>query len=247
MMFASANSSKGDVRVCIVNGKTAYLNARSDEYKQVGVQDITYRATPEQLADAACSQWESVDLSKEGQNQKKIQNLKEKGYLNEDGKVPKSVRSQLVQNIRASQNAESRVILKNTNYGQVSLDALSQTKGGIGEIIAGQIIYYAAPPIVYELRMMLKDKDMRLENALEKLEAAQSRIEEYVFSKLKQIFTNILVNSLKRFIKSFMDILIQTVKATVQKLLKMAKNLVLSTVDAIRIISDKQSTSGCSF
>ena len=243
MMFASANSSKGDVRVCSINGKIVYLKADSNEYKQADVQDITYRATPEELADAVCFRWESVDPSKEGQNQKKIQNLKDKGYLNEDGKVPKSVRSQLVRNIRASQNAESRVTLKSTNYGQVSLDAFSQTKGGIGEIIAGQIIYYAAPPIVYELRMMLKDKDMRLENALEKLEAAQSRIEEYVFSKLKQIFTNILVNSLKRFIKSFMDILIKTVKATVQKLLKMAKNLVLSTVDAIRIISNKQSTS----
>jgi hypothetical protein len=39
-----------------------------------------------------------------------------------------------------------------------------------------------------------------------------------------------------------MDILIKTVKATVQKLLKIAKSLVLSTVDAIRIIADKNTS-----
>lgn len=51
------------------------------------------------------------------------------------------------------------------------------------------------------------------------------------------------IQRLKRFIKSFMDILINLVKATVKKLLKLAKNLILSTVDAIRIISDKNTSS----
>lgn len=39
-----------------------------------------------------------------------------------------------------------------------------------------------------------------------------------------------------------MDILIGMVKATVKKILKIAKSLVISTVDAVRIIADKNST-----
>ena len=156
--------------------------------------------------------------------------------------MPKSVRNALIQNIKHSQNVESIVILKNTNYSAVAKDSLSRTKASIGKIIAGQIIYYSAPPLIYEIRTILKEKTIKLENALEKLSTAGKRICEYVFSKIKDIFRNIVSNSLKRFIKSFMDILISTVKATVKKLLKIAKNLVLSTVDAVRIIADKNAT-----
>lgn len=240
MMFGAANGSKGDIRVCNVNGKIEYHNARSADYDPS--TDITYKATPEQLADAICNQWTKVDESREEKSQPRIEKLKEKGYLNEDGTVPKSVRNALVQNIKHSQNVESVIILKNTQYTQVAKDSLSQTKASIGKIIAGQIIYYAAPPLVFEIKTILKDKAIKLENALEKLEASGNRICEYVFSKIKDIFKNIVANSLKRFIKSFMDILISTVKATVKKLLKVAKSLVLSTVDAVRIIADKNAT-----
>jgi len=241
MMFQSANSSKGDVRVCEVDGEIKYINARSKEYDPD--TDITYKATPEQLADAACYMWEKTDEDREQQNNPKIQELKDKGYLDENGKVPKSVRNQLVKNIRHSQNKESITILKNTDYKQVALDAKDYTKKSIGKIIAGQIIYYAAPPLIYEVKTILKDKTVKLDNALQKLGSSAIRIGEYVFSKLKDIFMNIAVNSIKKFIKSFMDILINMVKATVKKLLKIAKNLVLSTVDAIRIIADPNADS----
>ncbi len=240
MMFQSANSSKGDVRVCKVNGKIKYVNARSKDYDPS--TDITYKATPEQLADAAIAMWENVDTEREQQNQPKIQNLKDKGYLDENGKVPKTVRQQLIKNIRHSQNVESKVILKNTNYKQVAKDAKHYTKQSIGKIIAGQVIYYSAPPLVYEVRTILQDKSINVENALEKLGASVKRVGEYVVSKLKTIFVNIAFNSLKKFVKSFMDILINLVKATVKKLLKIAKNLVLSTVDAVRIISNPNAT-----
>lgn len=241
MMHQSANTSKGDVRVCEVDGEIIYVNARSNEYNPE--TDITYKASPEQLADAVCKQWESIIAEKEQKNQPKIEILKEKGYLDEEGKVRKSVRNELIENIRHSQNVESRFILRNTDYGKVAQDAVDMTKGAMGKIIAGQIIYYAAPPLVYELRTILKDKSLKLENVLDKLSASAKRIGNYVFSKLKNIFANIVSNSLKKFIKSFMDILIGTVKATVKKLLKMAKNVVLSTVEAIRIIADKNTSS----
>lgn len=240
MMFGAANGSKGDIRVCNVNGKIEFHNARSDNYDPS--TDITYKATPEQLADAVCSQWTKVDQSREQKSNPRINKLIEKGYLNEDGTVPKSVRNALVQNIKHSQNVESVIILKNTDYNKAAKDSLSQTKASVGKIIAGQIIYYAAPPLVYEIKTILKDKTIMLENALKKIAAAGKRICKYVFSKIKDIFTNIIANSLKRFIKSFMDILISTVKAAVKKLLKMAKSLVLSVVDSIRIIADKRAS-----
>ncbi len=240
MMHASANASKGDIRVCKVNGEIKYVNARSKDYDPS--TDITYKATPKQLAEATCEQWESTDSSREGENSKKIEKLKEQGYLDEDGKVPKSVKIQLEKSIRHSQNEESKIILKETDYTQTASDALDITKGAIGKIIAGQIIYYSAPPLLYELRMILKDKTITLDNALEKLGNAAKRIGEYVASKLKNIFANIVFGSLKKFIKSFMDILINTVKATIKKLLKVAKSLVLSTVDAVRIIADKNTS-----
>lgn len=217
LMLDSANSSKGDVRVYDAAGK-----------------DITYKATPEQLADAICANWE-----KETASGKKIEELKKHGYLDENGKVTKSVRRELVRNIRHSQNEESKVILKNTNYGQVSKDALQHTSNAIWRIVAGQILYYAAPPVIYEVKVIMIDKHINLDNALEKLGKAGKRIGEYVYANLKNIFKNIAENSLKTFIKSFMDILINLVKATIKKLLKIAKSLVLSTVDAVKVLMDK--------
>lgn len=217
LMLDSANSSKGDVRVYDADGK-----------------DITYKATPEQLADAICANWEA-----ETESGKKIEELKKHGYLDENGKVTKSVRKELIRNIRHSQNEESKVILKNTNYKKVSSDALDSTKDALWKIIAGQIIYYAAPPVIFEVKVIMLDKNIKLDNALEKLTKAGKRIGDYVLANVKNIFKNVAENSLKTFIKSFMDILINMVKATIKKLLKIAKSLVLSTVDAVRVLMDK--------
>lgn len=240
MLHQTANTSKGDVRVCIVDGKERYINTNSKEYDTS--KDITYKATPEQLANAICYMWENEDTSREQGNQKKMQILKERGYLNEDGKVPKSVRKKLTDNIRKSQNAESVVILRNLDYKAVSRDAISQTRGALGKILAGQIIYYGAPPLVYELRSILKDPNISLDNALNYLGNAAKRIGNYIYSKLKDIFTNLMQNSLKRFIKSFLDILISSVKATIKKIVGIGKNLILATVDAIRIITSNNSS-----
>lgn len=256
MMEKSANASKGDVQVFEKNGKVLSPDAVRVEKKEIAikikeetgkepskkevneifeknVKNITSRATPEQIADAVCDRWENAGNK---------QTLIDKGYLREDGTVPKSVRKRLVQNVCHSQNAESVVVLENTKYDEVAKDAAKNTKAAVGKIIAGQIIYYAAPPLVYEVRMILKNRQVKLDGALSQLGNAAQRIGEYVFSKIKDIFSNVIVSSLKKFIKSFMDILINVVKATVKKLLKIAKNLVLSTVDAVRIIADKNTS-----
>lgn len=229
MMHASANTSKGDVRVCKVNGEIKYYNTKDAAYDSA--YDITHRATPEQLVEATVQQWEKST----GTEKTKI--LKEKGFLNEDGKVPKSVRKELEKNINHSQNAEGFTVLKYTNYGEAATAVGKDTAKSMGRIIAGQLLYYAAPPLVYEVRNILKNRTIKLNNALENLTKSGRRICRYVYSHIKNIFTNIVVGSVKSFIKSFMNLLIGLVKATVRKVLKLAKSLVLSTVDAIRIIT----------
>ena len=242
LMLDSANSSKGDVRVCVVNGKTVNYNAKDSEYKALMEEhpenDITYKASPSQLADAVCEMWE-----KETPSGKKTEELKKHGYLDENGKVTKSVRKELESNIRHSQNEESKVILKTTDYKKVASDSGKYVAETMWKVVAGQILYYVAPPVIFEIKVISLEKDLTLEKALKKLAEAGKRIGNYVYSNLKTIFINIAENSLKNFIKSFMDILINMVKATVKRLLKIAKSLVLSTVDAVRIILDKNADS----
>lgn len=219
MMDKIANESKGDVKV----------------YDRKG-NDITHRATPEQLTEAVCERWENT------KSQATKNELIDKGYLNQDGKVPVSVRKELESNIRHSQNVESKVILQNTEYKKVAKSAGKHTGKAIGKIVAGQIIYYAAPPLIYEIRCILSNRGIGLSNALEKIVSAGKRITGYVVSHLKDIFKNITENILKKFIKSFMDILIDMVKATVEKMLKLAKNLLLSVVDSVKIIASPGAT-----
>ena len=256
MMQQVANQAKSDVRVCEVteNGITEIKYLTSNEMTFMGqlarhdgrsivINDITYRATPEQMADAVIAKLEEVRLDKEESSQKKINALKKKGYLNEDGKVPRSVRQAMISRYRQSMNAQSIEILKGTDYKAVSRDAAEYAKSSIGKVIAGQVVYYTAPPIIYELRIILENKEISIDNALEKISEAATRVGKYVTSKLAVIFVNITHNSLKLFVKSFMDILISTVKATVKKLLKVAKNVVLATVDSVRIIANPYATS----
>lgn len=254
MMDKSANGSKGDVRVYSVsdsqleiekkqifedwkkmhNGEEPNKTQIADILVKKGI-DITHRATPEQLAEATCNRWEKTS----GTVRK---NLIDKGYLTSDGVVPKSVKTRLTQNLRHSQNEQSKVILKNTNYGVVGKDALSETKASMGRILAGQIIYYAAPPLVFEIKRILKDKRITLGEAIQKIKEAGKQIGNYIVSKLGDIFKNVVFNSLKKFIKTFMDILINMVKATVKKMLRLAKSLLMAVVDSAKIIA----TSGTS-
>lgn len=216
MMWKTANQSKGDVKVFDRNGN-----------------DITYKATPEQMVEAVANRLESC---------KQKEALMEKGYLGEDGKISKNAKNELLKNYKKSQNAESKVILKNTDYNKVAKDAGNHTAKSLGKIIGGQIIYYTMPPLLYEIRIILKDKNITLENLFTKLEAAKKRLCNYVISKLKDLFKNVLSNSMKKFIRVFFDIIINTVKSTVEKMMKLAKNIIMSVVDSIKIISNKNTT-----
>lgn len=240
MMHESANSSKKDVRVCKVDGKIEYLQSNemnSRISKGEVIEDITYRATAKELADATIAQWE-----KETKSGKKIENLKEQGYLDENGKVKEEVRKKLEENIRYSQNTESIEILKSIDYYEVAKDTTAKTANSIGKIIGGQVVYYVLPPLVFETQKIIKRKNMTLDKFWGELKKASKRIVNYVISKLDNVFKNIFKNSINNFVKIFFDIIIEMVKATVKKLVKIIKDVVISLVNCIKIIMDKKST-----
>lgn len=242
MMHASANSSKGDVRVCEnERGQVEYLNAKemkSRQEKGEKLHDISYKATAEQLAEATISQWE-----KETKSGSKITTLKEKGYLDENGKVKPEVKKELVNNIKRSQNKESIEILKDTDYTKVSKDATNQTKASMKKILAGQVIYYVMPPLIFETQNILRRrKDIQIDDFLLELKQSSKRVVKYVKNKMREILKNIAGNTIHKFVKNFFDIIIEMVKATVKRLIRGIKDIVLALVNCTRILFDKNSS-----
>lgn len=231
IIHASANTSKGDVR--------AYLGKDGKVYcdKDKGV-DITYKATPEQMVEATCKRWK--ERTKSG-NKNAI--LKEKGYLDEDGKkVKKEVREKLKKQYEKSMNEESKIILKNIKYHSVGKTAMKSTAASFPKIFAGQIMYYGIPPIVYETKCIIKNRNVDLDNFFIKLQKAFERIIDYMQSNLSNMFSNIAHNSLKSFLRIFFDMIIEMLKGTVKKIFKMIKDIVMAFVNSIKILGDKNRT-----
>lgn len=258
MMHASANASKSDIRVCEVNVCDKNGNIQYDELgrpkkqkvyltrdeieeykknKNTDVKDVTHKATPEELAEATVAAWE-----KDTKTGNKKQKLKEKGYLDKNGKVKPEVKRKLIEKARQSQNAESWEILKATDYKVVGKDALRQTTMSMQKILVGQIIYYVMPPVVYEARQIVTHKDMTIDKALKELPKSSKRVFKYVKEKLKDILKNIFGNSFDRLLKSFFEIIIEMLKATVKRMFKIVKDLVLSLVNCGKILLDKKAT-----
>ena len=220
MLGKTANQCKGDAKVFDKKGN-----------------DITYKATPEQITEAIVKKLEGGKNRKEETNQK----LKNDGILDENGKVLPNVKRKIEEDIKYSQNKESIVILKNTDYKKLTKDAGRETGKQFAKILAGQVIYYLVPPVIYEIKINLKNESDS-ENILENLSTSFNRIYEYIISKKNDILGNIFGNGLKKFLKNFFDIIIQIVKATIKKILKMVRQLIITAVDAIKILLDKSKT-----
>ena len=239
MMHGSANSSKKDVRVCIIDGKEEYLQSNemnSRINKGEKIQDITSSATEEQLCNATTSQWEKET------NGKKIEKLKEEGYLDENGKVKKEVKEKLIKNIKKSQEKESIEILKNTDYKKVSGDAANRTKKSVKKMLIGQIVYYALPPLVFETQEILKKDNITIDNFLREFKERSKRVMNYVVSKLEKIFKTVFENSVTNFIKIFFEILVDVVKGTIKRLMNVIKSVAISLVNCIKIICSKETS-----
>lgn len=250
MLNKSANASKGDVRVFwdgekAISEKTfvaekAKIKERllsqgmsdAEAEKQIGEKfsDITYKATAKQRSDAICDRWENASESCQ-------QNLKNNGTLDENGKVPESVRKEMEKRIRDSINKEDFFKLKHFDYGAMSKDALTHTKNSARKIIMGQVIYYVLPPLVFETQTLVRTKGMTLDSFFHDIKKSGKRVVRYVVKHLGEIFKNLFSNGLNKFLKSLFDIIIEGVRETVKRLMKAAKRLVLSLVSCVRTIA----------
>jgi hypothetical protein len=236
LMHASANTSKGDVRVCVVNGEIKAMTTKDAEY--ASAIDITNRATPDQYTDAVITQLEKGELSSP-----KINKLQEEGYLDENGKVKPEVKAKLKQNIVHSQNQESLIYLKDPKvYKTSAKKAAAETKKSFGKILAGQFMYYGLPPIVYELKLLISKKGEKLSYVLDDLKDAFVRIAKYMKSKMKDILKALGGNVVNSFLKKFFDIIIELVKATVKRMVKAVKRLVIGLTGCVGTIMDKNAT-----
>ena len=74
---------------------------------------------------------------------------------------------------------------------------------------------------------------------VEKFKKSCKRIIHYIKSKIGDILKNIAGNAISKFLKSFFDIVISVLKATVKRIASAAKQVVMSLVSCVRTIADK--------
>ena len=158
MLGRTANQCKGDARVFLKDENGNYIKD-----KDGNKIDITYKATPEQMTEAIVEKLEG------GKNRdpKTTQKLKDEGILDENGKVKPEVKRKIKEGIKKSQDKEGEVTYKNIDKAKVAKDAGKETVKQVGKMISGQLIYYLVPPIIYEIKENLKNKnneDSTLEN-----------------------------------------------------------------------------------
>lgn len=254
MIHASANTSKGAVRVCNTDNGIVYMSDKEfknavNAGKLTAQNDITWKATPEQMADATIQMWE-----KETPSSQKTEKLMEEGYLDSTGHVRPEVREKLIKTFQKSMDAESLFMLlpyydedehgnkklhSRMDYKAIMDDAWEYSRKSAKKMLAGQVIYYVLPPLVFETKAIVRKKGMTIEQFFVEIKKSGSRVLKYVTSRIGQIFKNLIGNGFNKFLNSFFDILIEAVKATVKKLLKIAKKLVLSLVNCVKTIAGK--------
>ncbi|HJC71792.1 MAG TPA: hypothetical protein H9698_03220 [Candidatus Ruthenibacterium merdavium] len=269
MLQKSANASKSDVKVFSDGKKTISETAafqekrqRTDElrrqYQRDGMSqkdalkaardeaqkelfgeggkytDITYKATAAQRTQATVEKWENANPTAK-------ETLKRDGFLDENGKVKPEVKKELEEHYRNAMNGESRAM--RPDYHAIAKDSMNAAKKSIKKIIIGQVVYYVLPPLVFETRTLVRRKNMTLDVFFQEIKKSGRRIIRYVSKKLGDIFKNIAGNLFNKFLKSFFDILIELAKETVKRVLKVVKQLVLSLVNCVKIIADKNTSS----
>lgn len=218
MLGSTANQCKGDAKV---------LNEKGE--------DITSKATPEQMTEAIIKKLEGNSKTRKDSTNEKLKN---DGILDEDGKVYPHIKRKIYEQTKAAQNKESIEMLKQTDPLKVVKESGKYTRQNIHKVLIGQALYYLIPPLIYEIRINL-NKNNKIESILENLEKSSDRIINYIISKKTEIMLSVGEKSLKKFLKNIFDILISMIRATIKKIMKIIKQVVLISVDAIKIMLDK--------
>lgn len=223
MLGSTANQCKGDAKV---------LNEKGE--------DITYKATPEQMTEAIIKKLEgNTKTRKDSTNEK----LKNDGILDENEKVYPHIKRKINEEITKAQNKESIEKLKQTDAIKVTKESCKHTIQNIHKILVGQALYYLTPPLIYEIKLNL-NKNNKTESILKNLEKSSDRIINYIILKKTEIMVSIGEKSFKKFLKNIFDILISMIRATIKKITKVIKQVVLLSVDAVKIMFDKNRSKG---
>lgn len=218
MLGKTANQCKGDAKV---------LNEKGE--------DITYKATPEQMTEAIIKKLEGNPKTRKDSTNEKLKN---DGILDENGKVYPHIKRKINEDLTKAQNKESIEKLKQTDPIKVTKESGKHTVQNLHKILMGQVLYYVTPPLIYEIKINL-DKNNKTESILENLEESSDRIIKYIVSKKTEIMVSLGEKSFKKFLKNIFDILISMIRATIKKIMKIIRQVVLISVDAIKIMFDK--------
>lgn len=184
------------------------------------------------------------------------------------GKVVEKVSNNNLSNLKRQVNKNDRVIAKDflfnkdtrrQNYKTAGSQAVfgrnvydkngnvvtkkngkPKKKGGVTDLLTGQLVYYALPPLVYEVKQFFKEKKSGYAGIIKRLGRSAGRLTKYVFSKLKDIFKNVLSALSRNFVRAFMDLLIDALKGALKKVFNVLKDLLMSIVSSIKVLTNKE-------
>lgn len=190
-------------------------------------------ADPENIIQA----WENATAE-----QKEV--LRQRGILDENDEVPEYIKNRLRAEIRnARKTIEYRSDLnqlRNLDYASVGKHGFEKTVGAIPKIVAGQILYYMLPPVVYETKCAIltsKENGVNIDSVIQKLNKASKRIIDYTLSHVGVMFGNLTHNTVKQFFRTVFDIVISLLKSYIRHFVQIAKTITISVLDSIRIIA----------
>lgn len=102
------------------------------------------------------------------------------------------------------------------------------------QILAGQVIYYSLPPILYETKKILSDPSISLERFFKELKRASKGICNYAGAKLEMAFINVLGGNAYRMFRQFWNEMLDLAQEAVGIMVNSPKQLSLSTIYAVK-------------
>lgn len=112
-------------------------------------------------------------------------------------------------------------------------------KGGLKDLLTGQLVYYALPPLVFEVKEFFSKQKKGYDGIIKRLGRSVSRITKYVFGKLKDIFKNVVSALSRNFVRNFLNLLIEVLKGALKGLFKILRDFTMSIVSSIKVLANK--------
>ncbi|HCC00982.1 MAG TPA: hypothetical protein DEP42_07205 [Ruminococcaceae bacterium] len=194
-----------------------------------------------------------------------IQELEKNGYLDDDGKkINPKVSEQNLKNLEAVNNQADQVVLKDfgahsfsrvtdagkqvlsghnvyDKNGQIKLNKRGKEikRGGLKDMLIGQIVYYTIPPVIFEVKKNIK-KGKSPESILKRIKKSLSKIGRFVCHKLRTIMANLSGNLLRNLVRTLLDTLVSALKGSLALIFKSVRDFMMAIMSSIKIIANPQ-------